>query len=478
MRFLFSLRNQTLLSVFEAPIRGLCEAGDEVLIVLESKLDRPIYPLEAGVPGVTIRGEAEPDDAEPELGPALRVWIDYLRYFDPELSQAAKYRDRSGRPLPVALREQTDRAARSPELLRGLRAGLRAVERTLPVRPQVAELLEQTRPDAVLVSPLLKRGSPQVCYLRAARALGIPSALCVASWDNLTTTGLIHELPDLVTVWNDAQRQEAIRLHAVPPERLAVTGAPRFDAWFGRVPRTSRKEYCKRLGLPDDRQHILYVGSHKFTAPDEADWIARWLSGVRRSGPPELRDAPIVIRPHPGGPLDSNPESAQRLSRMRGVVVHPPGGSHVFDEATLSNYFDSIHHAAAVVGVNTSAMIEAAVVGRPVHVLLANRYRATQDESPHFNHLRSAGGGLIVATEDREEHAAGLARSLRGEDREEAAARARSFLASFVRPHGLDRPAAPLMVDALRQLAAGSRRPAGPELGDVVDELTSLLLPD
>jgi hypothetical protein len=99
-------------------------------------------------------------------------------------------------------------------------------------------------------------------------------------------------------------------------------------------------------------------------------------------------------------------------------------------------------------------MIEAAAVGRGVHVLLADRYRATQEDSPHFDYLRTVAGGLIVATETMAEHARGLVSALRGEDADRASERARSFLASFIRPHGLDRPATPIMVDALRALAA------------------------
>jgi hypothetical protein len=480
MRFLFALRDRSLLRVFERPIRSLCEGGDEVHVVLGSgrKLTGSGYRLEEGLHGLTVGAGVEPSEgAKTELGPALRVWVDYLRYFEPELAPATKYRDRCGQPLPPGLREQTDWVGEeSPELRGALAAGLRAIERSLPVPAQVTELLERERPDALLVSPLLKRTSPQVPYLRAARRLGIPSALCVASWDNLTTTGVIHEMPDLVTVWNDAQREEAIRLHNVPPDRIAVTGAPRFDAWFEQAPTTSRDEYCARLGLPADSPHILYVGSHKFTAPDEAEWTSRWIASLRASGHPELRDVPVVIRPHPGGSLQGSSKAARRLAQKPGVVVHPPNGAAVVDAASLSDYFDSIHHAAAVVGINTSAMIEAAVVGRGVHVLMAKRYRETQEDSPHFDHLRTVGGGLIVATESREEHAQGLARALRGEDADEVAERARSFLASFIRPYGLDQPATPVMVKALRELAAAPTVAAGPEMDDLAEVLGSLLI--
>jgi hypothetical protein len=482
MRFLFVLR-ESVLNVFEAPIRSLCDGGDEVLVVVESprKLGWLADRLGAEVPGLTIRtvepGERERLDVALEDG--LRLWADYLRYFEPDLEDATDYRKLRGRALPDGLRAETDRLAEeSPELRRALSAGLRTLERTMPIPAEVTGMLERERPDAVLVSPLMTRDSHQVFYLRAARRLGIPSALCVASWDNLPTKGHIHEMPDLVTVWNEAQRDEAVELHGVPPERLAVTGAPRFDQWFNLAPSESREDYCERLGLPPDRPHILYVGSTGFKDTlHEGVWISRWVSDLRESGHTELEDVPVVVRPHPKRALNDNAKGARRLANTPGVVIHPPDGRLVVDEASLSEYFDSLHHAAAVVGINTSALVEAAVVGRGVHVLLAKPYRGLQRDCPHFQHLRSVGGGLIVETESMEDHARGLARALRGDDAEEAAERARSFVAAFIRPHGLDRPATPIMVDALRTLAASETAASGPQTSDLAEVLRPMLLP-
>jgi hypothetical protein len=483
MRFLFVLR-EGLLKVFEAPIQSLCEGGDEVLAVVEAQrrhthhlVDR----LKSRAPGIEIRF-SEPELRErPEvaLDTALRVWIDYLHYLEPELLPAAKYREQRARALPESLREATDRvASESPEVRTALVAGLRALERTLELPPEVTGLLERERPDAVLVSPLMTHSSQQVLYLRAARRLGIPTALCVASWDNLPSKGLIHEVPDLVAVWNDAQRDDAVRLHGVPPDRIAVTGAPRFDEWFDRSPTTSREEYCERLGLPPDRPHILYVGSTTFKRSlHEGEWISRWISRVRESGHPELEDVPVVVRPHPKRSLVGDSKGARQLANTPGVVVHPPNGAFPDDDAALSEYFDSLHHAAVVVGINTSALVEAAVVGRGVHVPLAKPYRSIQQDCPHFEHLRSVGGGLIVVTKSLDRHAEGLARALRGED-PEAAERAQSFVASFVRPHGIDRPATPIMVESLRALAARKDIATGPDMNGLAAELRPMLLPE
>jgi hypothetical protein len=482
MRFLFVFRNAGGLRAFEAPIRALCDEGDEVVVMLaaEAPLAGPFKALEVELDGLTVRpgGASYREDADANLSASIRTWIDYLRYFEPELARATPYRERSGRPLPKPVRQQTDETAgESRELRRALAAGLRAIERSLPVPEGAAESIARERPDAVIISPLLKRGSPQTVYLRAARRLGIPSALLVWGWDDLVTRGLIHEVPDLVSVWNDAQREEATRLHGVPSERVVVAGAPRFDAWLGRMPSSSPQEYRRRLGLPADRPHLLYVCSPRFTAPDEGDWIAGWVSALRDSPRAELRDVPVVVRPHPGVPPQGGSKRARRLGEMANVVVDPPDGSREIDAAALAEYFDAIHHSAAVVGVNTTAMVDAAVVGRGVHVLLAKRYRETQEDSPHFGHLTSA-GGLVVATGDGEEHYAGLARALRGEDAEEVAARTRAFVGSFVRPRGPERPVTPVLVEALRGLAARPAAATAPESGDLADALRAVLAED
>jgi hypothetical protein len=373
--------------------------------------------------------------------------------------------------VPEELREPTDAAAASPEFRSSLIAMVRTVEQLLPIPEAVSAVVAEERPDAVLVCPLLERRSPQAAYLRAARELGIPSAVCVASWDNLTTSSLIHGEPDLVTVWNEAQRKEAVELHGIPAEHVVATGAPLYDRWFEQRPSTSREEFCRRVGLPADRPFVLYVCSSGFIAPEEVAWIPRWIAGVRKSGAPGLAELPVLIRPHPQNRLLDDSPAAARLEKTQGLVIYPREGALSLSGAEVADYYDSIHHAAAVVGVNTSAMIESAIVGRGVHVLLTKRYRDTQEGLPHFAHLRSAGGGLIELTKKPQGHAAGLARAVRGEDRDVVAERSQRFLEAFVRPHGLDRPATALMIDRLERLAEAGVPPTERTPGPTEEQL-------
>jgi hypothetical protein len=132
--------------------------------------------------------------------------------------------------------------------------------------------------------------------------------------------------------------------------------------------------------------------------------------------------------------------------------VFPRAGHAPTDEESKADYFDSIHHSRAVVGLNTSAMIEAAIVGRPVLTVLDPEYERVQQGTLHFRYLLEVGGGLLTVARTLDEHAAQLERAIvDGDD-----GRSRRFVAEFVRPHGLDVVATPLFVDEVERFAAGS----------------------
>jgi hypothetical protein len=463
VRLLFALPHAAYLRNFESTLRLLAERGHEVVLAMGSKgkstlkdPERRLTELAAELPGLVVEPGAERIRAarkDDQLGRRLRSWLDYMRYFDEGFERATQLRARAAEQLSARAVEVTHAAAEDPAVLAALRASVAALESLLPVPESVTRYVEGHAPNAVLVSPLMQRGAPQAAYLRASHQLGIPCGLCVASWDNMTTSTLIHGEPDLVTVWNDPQVEEAVRLHRVPRERVAVIGAPLHDRWFDTRPATSRGEFCARVGLPDDRPYILYVGSSPHIAPAEERWIVRWLARIRAAGSTEVARASVLIRPHPYNPLDTDLQARRRLEGLAGVTIHPRLNEVRVSAAAHQEYFDAIHHAAAVVGVNTSAMIESAIVGRGVHVLLSKHLRDGQDGRPHFDYLVSAGGGLLRTSKTIPEHVEGLARAIRGDDALATRERSERFLRAFVRPHGLENAVTPLMVGALESLA-------------------------
>jgi hypothetical protein len=202
----------------------------------------------------------------------------------------------------------------------------------------------------------------------------------VFSWDNLTNKGLVHEIPEVVLVWNVSQAKEAVELQDIPRGRVRVLGAWSYDHWFDWQPSTSREEFCARVGLRADRPIALYVCSSGFVARDEVAFVRRWLAGLRT----RESEAGVIVRPHP-----------RNAAQWAGVelddpqaVVWPKLGEEPLESESRKNYFDSIYHSAAVVGINTSAQIESAVVGRPVHTVLADEFKETQQGTLHFQYLK------------------------------------------------------------------------------------------
>jgi hypothetical protein len=305
----------------------------------------------------------------------------------------------------------------------------------------------------VLLTPLVGFSLGQHAALRAARELGVPTALLVHSWDNLTNKGLIQEAPDRVVVWNDDQAREARELHAVPPRRIEVTGAQAWDEWFERRPASSREELCDKVGLDPARPFVLYVGSSSFIAGAEVGFIRDWLRALRTSEHQKLRELGVVIRPHPQNVKFWETED---VDEPGSTVLYPRGGAAPTDAERKADYYDSLFHSRAIVGINTSALAESSIVRKPALTILDPRFRGSQEGTLHFAHIAAGDGNLLLAA-DFGEHVAQLLDVL--ESPERYAERFDRFLHTFVRPQGLDRPAAGLAADHVEQAAATRPEP-------------------
>jgi hypothetical protein len=370
-------------------------------------------------------------------GFGFRLMLDFIRYLEPGYAGADKARARAGRETPAVLR----RLARRPRARAALRDALSLADEGARPTAAMRQFVRDFRPDALVVSPLVDRGSPQTDYVRCARELGVPSLLGVHSWDNLTMKGGIHEMPDRVAVWNEFQRDEAVRLQGVPPERVSITGSTAFEHWATWEPSTTRKEFCGALGLAPEDPYLLYLGSSPFIAPAEGEFLAEWSAAIRTSG--NLADAQILARPHPLNPFEAQPP---------GVTIASPEPDDPSGEAARAAFFDAIHHSAAVVGILTSAMVEAAIIGRSVHTVLIKRYAATQRTLAHMRYLLPENGGMLVVAEDLPTHVRLLEDALAGR----GAVASEEFAASFMGRSTSGASAAARLADEVETLSGAA----------------------
>jgi hypothetical protein len=447
VRILFLGRHYTYFRNFESVLRSLAERGHAIHLAVERDEALGglgmVQGLAAEFPSIT-HGEApgRADDEWSWVVNRLRLGLDYLRYQHPVFETARKLRDRSRDRTPGVFVRLGATVRAAGGWSRRLASGVvRRVERSVPDDAAIRAYLQAQSPDVVLLTPLIDLGSSQIEYLRAARALRIPTGLCVWSWDHLSSKALIRDAPDRVFVWNPTQKREAIELHGVAADRIVVTGAQCFDQWFDRQPSRDRATFCRQAGLPSSNRYVLWVCSALFQgSPVESQFVLAWIRALRASTSPRLTTMPILIRPHPS-----------RLAEWEGIDLSGMNavlwGGNPIDAQSRADYFDTLYHSAAVVGINTSAFIEAGIVGRPVHTIIVPEMADNQTGTVHFNYLLEAGGGLLEVAHSFDEHVAMLDASLTRGD-----GGIKPFVREFVRPNGLDVAATPLFVEQIEEM--------------------------
>jgi hypothetical protein len=454
LKILFLMDSPEYLRFYDSAIEELAARGHAVAIAVNNQRSKKpvgIEGLQAYEDRVVVLGVVpESSGIWSDVAHSVRATMDFVRFLHPAFAAAPALRARMKRKVLPRAYHWLDAIPRlGAGTVRGVERALMAAERAIPVCEPIAEFLRAQAPDVLLVSPLVAAASEQVDWIKAARARGIRTAVCIASWDNLTNKGLLRIEPDLVIVWNEAQRREAEEYHYIPAEKTAVTGAQLFDRWFEKSVTRDREAFCRRVGLPDISPFLLFTGSSSFISESRAEvaFVRRWIDALRTSADPTLRAMNVLVRPHP---YNCHEWEHDPVADLRGVSVFPRRGYNPVHPENRDDFFDSLYHGAAVVGINTSAMIEAAIVGRPVCSLLAPEFAGTQEGTIHFRHLLPENGGFLRIASTVDQHVQHLSECLR--DPKATRAEIDRFVASFVRPHGIGQRATPIFADTVVRL--------------------------
>jgi hypothetical protein len=476
MTLLFGFRHRKAVEPFAALIATMADRGHRVLVGLEER--DPKVPRLFERPGRLefLTFPAGRRDGWTETADLVRALRDYAQYLEAPYRDATKLRGRAFERLlkQVSAPEERETDWSGDALLglgedavRRVRAALASLETALPTDALHDQVLARLAPDALVVSPLVHFGSTQVEIVKSARKLRIPIGMLLFSWDNLSTKGALHVPPDRLFVWNERQRREAAELHGFPEERVTVTGAPRFDAFADLASRVPRDAFCASLGVDPSTRVLLYLCSSRLVSGKEMNFIRRWARVIRASSDPQLSGSLLVVRPHPDLPLSHERWiTGPRTFRWPGVDDLQLQSAVLFgDERTVmltSDYwgarvlFECLQHCQAVIGLNTSAEIEAGIVGRPVYTILTSQeYADGQQSTLHFHYLMEEQGGFVRSAASLEAHVEQLARELANPTPSDAV---RRRVERFVRPAGWERSATEVTADALeRDLVTASR---------------------
>jgi hypothetical protein len=201
--------------------------------------------------------------------------------------------------------------------------------------------------------------------VQAARALGIPTASFIFSWDNLTSQGRIIPQYDYYLVWNDSIRNQLLEIYpSIKAKQVFVTGTPQFDFHFRPEYYWSREEFCERIGADPGRPIVLYstgMANHMPEEPRVVEGIADSLRRMEDFGPPQL-----LVRVYP----KDRTGRFDHLKRTRPDILFPevpwePAWltPKIEDAYILTN---TLRHAAVGINVASTVSLELCMFDKPV----------------------------------------------------------------------------------------------------------------
>ena len=252
----------------------------------------------------------------------------------------------------------------------------------------------------------------EVPLLRTAARRRVPAIAVDLSWDNLTNKLFPIRRLDRVVVWNETMRRELRELHGYDAEDVDVAGPPQFDCYFNGEPRSSRAEFCRRVGVDPSRKLITLT-----TIPAESyarhDLVIDHLLNAIRSG---VLAAPcdLLVRVHPRDDL----RAYARFAGLPRVAVEKPfresarsGDGHGVD-VTAENarhLADTMYHSDVVLNVASTIAIEASVFDTPIVNIAFDPESAERPflQSPlryysytHYQQIVRAGAVRLAASAD------------------------------------------------------------------------------
>ncbi len=247
--------------------------------------------------------------------------------------------------------------------------------------------------------------------LRSAARQGIPTMAVDLSWDNLTNKLLPIRRLNRLVVWNDTMKAEAHDLHGYDRADVDVCGPPQFDAYFASDARSSRADFCRRVGV-DPASHLLTLTTVPAESYPRHDIVIdHLLKAIHNNAFAQPCD--LLVRVHPRDDL-------RKYERYRGiphVSIEKPfrdgarsGDGHSVD-VTVENtrhLADTMRYSDVVLNVASTITIEAAIFDTPVvNIAFDERDAEAQPflESPlryysytHYQQIVGAGAVRIAKT--------------------------------------------------------------------------------
>lgn len=262
----------------------------------------------------------------------------------------------------------------------------------LPQSQSFEALLNEHKPDLlVTATPGFSPFEAELIIL--AKRASLISAAANFTWDNLTMNSKHIRKTDFLIAWNGVMKQEAISIHHYQPEKVFVSGTPRFDPYFSEDQTTpSREKFLKSKGLDPKNKTIFHTTVTK-AYPFQKKYI-RDLVALRNSK--KIPYVNFLIRTHP---LDLI-ENYSEFKDIPDFCIERSGKEVEMSYDDLLNLKYSLKYTDLNINYASTITIEACVFDKPViNIGYMDRF-ALAYEFTHYQPIYESGAVKLAKTDE------------------------------------------------------------------------------
>jgi len=438
MKALFVIENYLLIDYISSIISAARKNGISVVVFVcnpESK----VVPANANQDFKIISSDINYGKTFNQyLSKNIRRLINYISFYERE-EQSVEYVNRYFFQLPLLLRVAIrlkfpiNRFININSLIN--------FERKIPPCKKITKILCDISPGCVILAPHNKRPGLDMEFIKASKILNIPSFIATLSWDNLTTKGVITSPPDLFFVWNENQKLAALKYHMIKLSKIKISGAYIFDKWIDYQKKySSSSPNCpEKHPRLDNVNYILYLGSSAGISSNESDIINELADKMLNSSDPYLKKMKIFLRPHP-----TNSDYIRSINYPNVIIYNYFDPKMYISDFGKETFFYELFWAKAVIGINTSGLLDSVINLKNTFAILIDKLANTQIDTLHFKELVKSES--IISTSSFDELLGLVSKFSKGQNNQQNQSR---FIEEFILPKHSFNSCGEMIIDSI-----------------------------
>ncbi len=210
-------------------------------------------------------------------------------------------------------------------------------------------------PDLVFATDIFRHQDVEI--MREAHLRGVATLGMVRSWDNLSTKGLNHFVPDYVVVQAEKMKEDIVRYGDVYPSKVDVIGVPHYDRYV-KDRRKPREEFFHSLNLDPKKKTIILSPPLLYYASDPiAEMIVHALA--------PFENIQVIVR----SALVGKTNLGKLKPIPNALTIDEPESAEDFIKADImagdDHLADLLYHCDAMVSHISTLAIDAIVFDKP-----------------------------------------------------------------------------------------------------------------